>query len=162
MEKPIIRKKILLEKFPGKGGWTYAALPEVEPGKHTHFGWRKVKGTIDGFAISQYHLMPMGNGSLFLPVKAAIRKQIGKNAGDSVMVELFPDEDPLPVPEDLMVCLADEPKAEKFFNTLPDSGRKEYLDWIGSSGRESTRIERMAEAVNRLAKGLPFKSAEKK
>ncbi len=161
MEKPVFRKKVTLEKFPGKGGWTYAALPGVKPAKHTWFGWRKVKGTIDGYAIAQYHLMPMGNGDLFLPVKAAIRKQIGKQAGDTVMVELFADEDVLPVPEDLLECLKDEPKALRYFETLSESGRKQYLDWIGNSGMESTRIERMAEAVNRLAKGLPFKATGK-
>jgi hypothetical protein len=158
MEKPIIRKKILLEKFPGKGGWTFAALPGVLPAKHTHFGWRKVKGSIDDFSFSQYYLMPMGNGNLFLPVKAAIRKQLNKKAGDWVMVELYPDDAPLPVPEDLLNCLADEPKAEKFFYSLNESEQKQYFDWISGTSIESTRIERMAAVVNRLAKGLRFKS----
>jgi hypothetical protein len=27
MEKPLVNKEYLLEKFPGKGGWTYAAIP---------------------------------------------------------------------------------------------------------------------------------------
>ena len=27
-EKPVVNKKYLLEKFPGKGGWTYAVIPE--------------------------------------------------------------------------------------------------------------------------------------
>jgi uncharacterized protein YdeI (YjbR/CyaY-like superfamily) len=27
-EKPLVNKKYLLEKYPGKGGWTYAAIPE--------------------------------------------------------------------------------------------------------------------------------------
>jgi len=28
-EKPLVNRKYLLEKYPGKGGWTYAAIPEV-------------------------------------------------------------------------------------------------------------------------------------
>lgn len=28
-EKPLLDRKYLLEKFPGKGGWTYTAIPEV-------------------------------------------------------------------------------------------------------------------------------------
>jgi hypothetical protein len=41
-----------------------------------------VRGTIDDFEIRKYHLMPMGNGKFFLPVKAEIRKKIKKEAGD--------------------------------------------------------------------------------
>lgn len=64
-EKPIVNNKYLLEKYPGKGGWTYAAIPEVLQDKHSPFGWVKVKGHIDDFEIKNYKLMPMGNGHLF-------------------------------------------------------------------------------------------------
>lgn len=72
--KPLVNKKYLLEKFHGKGGWTYARIPEILQNKKNTFGWVKVKGSIDGYEIKKCHLMPMGNGKLFLPVKAAIRK----------------------------------------------------------------------------------------
>ena len=39
----------MLEKFPGKGGWTYAAIPEIQPDKKSWFNWVKVKGYIDDF-----------------------------------------------------------------------------------------------------------------
>ena len=86
--KPLVNKKYLLEKYPGKGGWTYARIPEILQDKNTPFGWVKVMGSIDGYEIKNYHLMPMGNGQLFLPVKAAIRKKIGKETGDWVQVVL--------------------------------------------------------------------------
>jgi hypothetical protein len=44
MEKPLVENKYLLQKIPGKGGWTYAAIPEVLKSKNTPFGWVKVKG----------------------------------------------------------------------------------------------------------------------
>ena len=78
MNAPIADKIYLLEKYPGKGGWTYAQIPEIFPQKENPFGWVKVKGNIDGFEFSKYHLMPMGNGKLFLPVKAEIRKKSKK------------------------------------------------------------------------------------
>jgi hypothetical protein len=28
VEKPLTDKEYLLEKFPGKGGWTFARIPE--------------------------------------------------------------------------------------------------------------------------------------
>jgi hypothetical protein len=89
--KPLINKKYLLEKFPGKGGWTFAQIPGIPQNKKAHFGWVKVKGTIDGFEIKHDHLMPMGNGMLFLPVKSGIRKKINKKEGDWVHVVLYPD-----------------------------------------------------------------------
>lgn len=29
MEKPLVDKDYLLQKFEGKGGWTYAEIPEI-------------------------------------------------------------------------------------------------------------------------------------
>jgi hypothetical protein len=81
-ELPLVKKEIQLEKFPGKGGWTYARIPEVSQDRNTPFGWRKVRCFIDQVEIKQYHLMPRGNGQLFLPVNASIRKLIKKEAGD--------------------------------------------------------------------------------
>ena len=78
MDKPLVNKSYLLERFQAKGGWTYAKIPEVLQDKHSPFGWVRVRGSIDNFEIKNYHLMPMGNGNLFLPVKAEIRKKIGK------------------------------------------------------------------------------------
>ena len=71
----------LLEKYPGKGGWTYARIPEILQDKTKPFGWVKVCGSIDGYEIKKCHLMPMGNDQLFLPVKAEIRKKIKKQEG---------------------------------------------------------------------------------
>lgn len=98
----------ILEKFPGKGGWTYAALPTLSNQAGTPFGWLRVKGSIDGEAIAAYHLMPMGNGHLFLPVKAAVRKKIGKHVGDTVAIVLYKDDVPPTLPGYLQECLVEE------------------------------------------------------
>jgi len=60
----------LLEKFPGKGSWTFAAIPEIMPDKNAPFSWVKVKGSIDGVEIDRYHLIPSGKGTLFLSFKS--------------------------------------------------------------------------------------------
>ncbi len=158
MEKPLIDKKYLLEKFPGKGGWTYAIIPEVLQDKHAYFGWVKVRGFIDDFELKNYRLMPMGNGMLFLPVRAEIRKKIGKKEGDWVHVKLFADNDALEIPKELMLCLEDEPQALKNFLTYTESEQKAYIDWILGAKKEETKIERMAETVNKVLKGLKWKS----
>ncbi len=67
-EEPLIDANYLLEKIPGKGGWTYAAIPEIIQDKNTPFGWVTVRGFIDNYELKHYKLMPMGNGHLFLPL----------------------------------------------------------------------------------------------
>ncbi len=50
---PLTDKIYLLEKFSGKGGWTFVRLPEIPTGQNTPFGWVKVHGTIDRYEIKK-------------------------------------------------------------------------------------------------------------
>ncbi len=152
MENPIVDKNYFLEKFPGKGGWVYTVIEEIPQDKKAKFGWVQVSGFIDTFELKNYKLMPMGNGKLFLPVRAEIRKAIKKKEGDFVHVKLWIDNSSPIFPEEIINCLKDEPQAYSTFLTFTDSEQKAYIDWITSSKKEETKVERIITTINKLLK----------
>ena len=161
-DKALVNKKFRLEKYPGKGGWTYVQIPGIKKENRGRFGSVRVKGNIEGYEISKYNLMPMKSGNMFLPLKAEIRKKIKKQEGDWVNILLYIDTDLLEVPAELLLCLQDEPEALIFFNSLSESEQRLYILWISAAKKEETKIIRLAKSITRLQNKLKLYDKEPK
>ena len=76
----------VLQKGEAKGAWTYVKMD----GSADFFGTRglvKIRGAIDDRPFESA-FMALGDGRHKLPVKAGVRRAIGKSAGDTVLVRL--------------------------------------------------------------------------
>ncbi|RAI95191.1 DUF1905 domain-containing protein [Algoriphagus yeomjeoni] len=147
----IVSGEFLMERFPGKGGWTYIKLPLTIFPSAKAFGMMKVSGSIDDFAFEGKHLMPMGNGHIFLPVAKPIRTKIGKKEGDVVWVKLFREEIPEKLPQELIDCLQDDSGKYDLFQKLNQAKQKEWIEFIYSSDEIEERTERIIKLLNHLA-----------
>jgi hypothetical protein len=160
-----------LNQFADQGektGWTYIEIPadlaqQLKPGTKKSF---RVKGKLDNYKISGVALLPMGNGSFIVAVNATMRKGIGKKKGAMVKVKLEVDKKEFQFNKDFMECLADEPAAVEFFQTLAGSHQRYFSKWIDEAKTVETKTKRIAWAVTALSKkqGYPemLRSHQKK
>ncbi|MDX1905666.1 MAG: YdeI/OmpD-associated family protein [Bacteroidia bacterium] len=156
MEKPIVDSSFVIQQQAGKGGWRYVVIPDIPSAARSSMGLVRVKGFVDTYAIRQFNLLPMKDGSVCLPLKAALRKSIQKEAGDRVHVTLFTDTSAVEIPPELLDVLRDAPKAYDFFQTLSDSNKKYYLDWIADARKMETKTSRVIRMIRLLERGIKF------
>ncbi len=149
-EEAIVNGIFVIEKMEGKGGWHYVKLPQISKSNRP-FGQVRVKGAIDTFEFKQYFLQPMGNGFYFLPIKATIRKLLRKRVTDRVEVILYLDESEVVIPDEILLCLAEEPVAWAFFKAISPNEQKYYIDWIYEAKQETTRDNRIVKMLERLS-----------
>ena len=151
MEK-LIEGEFFLEKFSGKGGWTFVRLPLAQLGVKTHFGMLKVSGSIDTYDFDEKTLMPMGDGFLFLPVSKEIRLRIKKQEGEKVMLHLFRNGIPSQLTDELRDCLLDDPGKLDLFLGLTAEDQMRWLEVIYSTNTEEQKAERIVRLLDFLGK----------
>ena len=157
----MIQFKATIKKFDKQGektGWSYIEIPE-EIASKIKLGYKKsyrVKGSLDNYKIERTSLLPMGNGNFIIPLNAEIRKGLGKRKGAEIIVKLEEDIRKVEINETFLLCLADEPNALEFFNSLPGSHRNYFSKWIESAKTEATKENRIARAVIALSQKLGY------
>jgi hypothetical protein len=150
-----------IKKFGSKGektGWTYIEIaPDIaatlKPDNKKEF---KVKGKLDKYGIKRVSLIPMGGGVFIMALNADMRRAIAKKEGAMLQVQLSEDKSDFVFNADFMECLADEPAAQTFFQSLTGSHQRYFSKWIDSAKTDPTKTKRIAMAVNALAKGWGY------
>lgn len=157
--KLLIDDNYLLEKMPGKGGWTYLVLPESIRNKKAPFGGMKVKGYLDSYE-HYCTLMPMANGKCFMPIKAAIRKAIGKEGGAWVKVTLYADYiiNDTEVSDELLLCLQDNPEAHKTFLSYTQAEQDAFTTWVSAAKTEEAIVDRITKTLEMLERKQKLKA----
>jgi len=94
-------------------------------------------------------------GRSYIGVRREIRDAASVMLGDEVELSIEVDATPriVDVPEDLAVVLAADPEANRIFESLSFTNRKEYVDWVLAAKRRETREQRVAEAPDLLKRG---------
>jgi hypothetical protein len=146
------------DKQGEKTGWTYvevsaAQAKKINPG--VKVGYR-VKGKLDHFSFEKTALLPMGEGRFIMPLKANIRKAIGKRHGDKLAVEMALDQRQIQPSADFIKCLKEDPEAMNFFKTLPGSHQRYFSKWIDDAKTMQTKTKRIVMALTAFSKKQGF------
>ncbi|HEY5405876.1 MAG TPA: YdeI/OmpD-associated family protein [Ginsengibacter sp.] len=157
----MIQFNAVIKKFNDQGektGWSYIEIPEeiaskIKPGYKKSF---RVKGSLDNYKIERTSLLPMGGGNFIIPINATIRKALGKRKGAIIKVSLTEDGRNVQINKTFLICLADEPQALEFFNSLPGSHRNYFSKWIESAKTEETKANRIGRAVTALSRKFGY------
>ena len=153
--------KAVIKKFESKGektGWTYIEIPadlvkKIYKEDHRSF---RVKGRIDDCSIKAMALLPMGEGNYIMALNASVRRELKKKPGAMVHLSIEQDKADIEIPEDLKLCLNDEPSAAEWFANMKMGERNYYIKWIMSAKTEITRAKRIAMAINSFVRKMDF------
>lgn len=146
------------DKMGEKTGWTYIEVPAktaeaVKPGCRKSF---RVKLTLDGIVFDGVSMIPMGEGNFIIAINGDMRKAIKKQKGHLVEVALQEDKVPYQLDADFLACLVDAPEAKRHFESFPRSHQNYYSKWIQSAKTESTKVKRIAQAIETLGRKMNY------
>ena len=160
LEKKLIASGTFqIQKFSGKMGWSYIQLETLSESQVKQLNMQLVDAEIDQLNFEQLRLMPLGDGSLFIPLKKEIRKELGKEAGDKVKASIYiPLIDKIGFKE-LKECLEqDELPSWRYFMLLNEDEQQNVLNRLNRILKPSAQ----AEEILSLGKELKARFYSKK
>ncbi len=150
------RAKLLRPAANGKAvDWSFLLLPAEASAKLPSRGMVSVEGTFDGVGFHA-NLEPDGRGGHWLKVGKKLRAAAGAKVGDTVLLEIAPMKEVLEprVPADLRKALAAaDPRVRAVWADITPTARRDWIQWIDSAIQESTRLKRIANGCDMMAKG---------
>lgn len=151
-----------IERFSKKGektGWTYVFVPNAVA-QQIKAGCKKsyrVKGKLDQVDVSGMALVPMGGDDFIIALKTSLRKELKKEEGAILRLELEEDLDfKIEMPDDLELCLSDDPQLLENFLKLPKSHQDYYINWLNTAKTEVTRTKRLTQIVVAMDQKMTF------
>ena len=151
-----------IERFEINGektGWSYVFIPQetAEQIKPNNRREVRVRGFIDQISVQGMCMMPVKGDGFILPLKKSIRKELRKESGASVNLNLEFDADfKIEMPDDLEVCLAEEDELLERFLIMPKSHQNYFINWLNTAKTEPTRTKRLVMIVNAMYNKLDF------
>ena len=151
-----------IERFSRMGektGWTYVFVPKAvaQQIKADCKKSYRVKGKLDQVNVSGMALVPMGEGDFIIALKTSLRRELKKEEGAVLHLELEEDLDfKIEMPDDLELCLSDDPQLLETFLKLPKSHRNYYINWLNTAKTEATRTKRLTQIVVAMDQKMTF------
>ncbi len=132
------------------------AFVEVPPDVLAELGPRKrpaVRVVINGVELRT--TIAVYGGRSYIGIRREIRDAAQIAPGEDIEVSVELDDQPrsVDVPDDLATALSADPEAQRIFDGLSFSNRKEYAAWILGAKQPATRQRRVAEATALLKAG---------
>jgi hypothetical protein len=148
--KPLVDKRFTIQKKATKGGWHFVLIRGIPIQHRNKQGLIRVRGTVDSYELKQFNLLPVKTGEMMLVLNAQLRKAISKKEGERVHVKLFLDASKVKIPEDIRDSLLQSVEAWQFFETLTESNKKYYIDWVQEAKSVDTKVTRIVKMIRQL------------
>ncbi len=149
-----IKFKTVLSIFSAESGWHYIPVEaKIAEKFEKKDGSRRVVCTINGVETLQCALLPY-DGDFYIIINKARRTRLGIEAGDSIAVELKPDNSKygLPMPEDFREILDQDPEGDKVFHSLTAGKQRSILYAVGKVKDIDKRIHTGLVFIEHLKK----------
>jgi hypothetical protein len=157
----VLSFKATIQKFASKGdktGWTYVQIPEdiILKLKLKNKKEFRIKGSMDDVTFERLATYPIGEGNFIIALNAELRKKLGKKEGAMLSVKFELDKSAALKSQELLDCLAQEPEAEKQFQSLLLSHQNYFHRYVYTAKGADTRAGRIVNVINAMYKKMDF------